>query len=179
MLTLHFDAEELFNSQTGEFVAGKEETLELEHSLISISKWEAKWKRPFLSKGPANTEEVIDYVRCMTIGRAPDPLIYTRIRESHIKEIVKYIDDSMTATWFNDRKGRPRRRSNSVMTSEVIYWQMITLGVPFECQKWHLNRLLTLIRVCDEKEQPPKKMGQNDILKQNYAANAKRRARRH
>lgn len=158
------------------FVTSKKQTLKLEHSLVSLSKWESKWKKPFLSDKPKTWEETIDYVRCMTITQNVNPDAYYAIDESGLKKIQEYINDSMTATWFRKDSNRPSRR---IITSEVIYSQMITLGIPVDFEKWHLNRLMTLIRVCSEENAPKKKMGKKEILQQNRALNNARRKQHH
>ena len=147
----------------------------IEHSLVSISKWESKWHKPFLSS-EKNAEEIIDYVKCMTITQNVDPIWYTRLTNDNLDEIVKYIDDPMTATWFSEDSKKTTNKE--IITSEIIYCWMIQLNIPVEFQKWHLNRLMTLIRVCELKSQPPKKMSKSDLMKQNSAIMAKRRAAR-
>lgn len=169
---------EYYNSATNEFITIPGKTYRLEHSLISVSKWEAKWHRPFLSKdkGPTTRAEILDYISCMSISEEISPYILQAMDNKTMQDVLKYIDDPMTATTFSERKnGRRRRASSSYMTSEVIYWQMASFGIPYECEKWHLNRLLTLIRVCDEKGQPAQKMSQADVLRQYAGVNAKRR----
>lgn len=174
---------EFFNEETNRFINVKETTLVLEHSLISISKWEAKYKKPFLVEGSlGNVDEVLDYVRFMTITPVNvDDNVYYALTKENMEEIIAYINDPMTATWFADDKD-PRaknRRKKEILTSEVIYWQMIALEIPQAYEKWHLNRLLTLIRVCSAKNEEASgnnKMSKADILKQNRELNAKRRA---
>ncbi len=155
----------------------KEHTLQLEHSLVSLSKWESKWCKPFLSQDTRTFEETIDYVRCMTITQNIDPKVYLYLTDDNIKSVNEYIDAKMTATWFSDKAGTKGRKGSEVITSELIYYWMIAYSVPFECQKWHLNRLLTLIRVCEVKNNPPKnnKMSMNEIYGQNRALNDARR----
>ena len=153
-----------------------ETTLQLEHSLLSLSKWEAKWKKPFLSQNednPRTQEEMIDYIRCMTLNTV-DPKVYDHIPSEVMAKIIKYIEDPMTATTFSDNN---KKNSREIITSEIIYYWMISLTIPFECQKWHLNRLLALIRVCSIKNQPPKKMSAKEIMTRNKALNAQRRAK--
>lgn len=155
------------------FVATKEQRLRLEHSLVSLSKWESKWCKPFLSKGERTAEEIIDYIRCMTLTQNVDPDVYWCLTEENLRAVNQYIEAPMTATWFSgDRGGKPGREQ---VTSELVYYWMVALGIPFECQKWHLNRLLTLIRVCDIKNRPPKKMGRKETMSQYAAVNAARR----
>lgn len=149
-------------------------TLVLEHSLLSISKWESKWKKAFLDpRGKKTTEQINDYVRCMTIKPPNDSSVYSRLTSSDMNKIGEYISDSMTATWFNDKNAG--KRDSRIMTSELIYCQMVLNGIPFECEKWHLNRLLTLIRVCNAENSPKKKMSQKDLYSQYRAVNAARR----
>ena len=158
-----------------EFVDAKTVTLQLEHSLVSISKWESKWHKPFLSKEPKTVEETIDYIKCMTLTQNVKPEVYNHLSKENIEEINAYIDDPKTATTFS--KDRKSARSREIITSELIYYWMIALNIPFECQKWHLNRLLTLIRVCEVKNTPGKKMSQREVLNQYAAINAANRKR--
>ena len=173
MLTITIPETELWDETREEYIYTKRQTLQLEHSLVSISKWEGKWCKPFLSSNDKTLEETIDYVKCMTVTPNVKPEIYRCLSSENIEDINKYIAAPMTATWFSeDKTARPSRE---VITSEIIYYWMIALNIPFECQKWHLNRLLTLIKVCDRKNQPPKKMGKNAIMSRNAALNAARR----
>ena len=173
MLTITIPAKEMFDERTNTFTSTKEQTLQLEHSLVSLSKWESKWCKPFMSKTVKKTkEETLDYIKCMTITQNVDPNIYENLSNSNIDAINKYIDAPMTATTFSDNINKS---SNETTTSELIYYWMISFNIPMECQKWHLNRLLTLIRVCNVKNAPAKKMGKGDIMRRNAALNAARR----
>lgn len=172
MLSLTIPAIEMFNEKTQEFVYSNKTILTLEHSLVSLSKWEAKWNKPFLSKEDKTMEETIDYIKCMTITQNVDPSVYSRLTVENINAINNYIEAPMTATTFNNSNNNPSRE---IVTSELIYYWMISLNIPMECQKWHLNRLLTLIRVCNVKNTPPKKMSRKDIMSRNAALNAARR----
>ncbi len=174
MLTITIKGREEYNRQTKEFINTKDTTICLEHSLVSISKWEAKWHKPFISKDNRTYEETIDYVRCMTITQNVDPNIYLLITNENLKEINEYIGNPMTATWFNERNQQSKKNSEQI-TSELIYYWMIAFQIPFECQKWHLNRLLVLIRICNIKNQPQKKLSKREILSKNAALNAARR----
>lgn len=174
MLLITVPGKELFDEATGEFFYIKEQILQLEHSLVSISKWESKWCKPFIHTTDKTYEEVIDYIKCMTITQNVNPLVYRCLTLDNVEEINKYINAPMTATTFSNYNGRKNRE---IITSEILYYQMITLGIPFECQKWHLNRLITLIEVCSIKNQPPKKMSKNEIASRNAALNAARRKR--
>ena len=173
MLQITIPSLELWDELKQEFITTKEQVLQLEHSLVSISKWEAKWCKTFLSRKEKTYEETIDYVKCMTITQNVNPDVYAYLTEDNIKQINDYISAPMTATWFSDEKnGAPNREQ---VTSELIYYWMIALNIPFECQKWHLNRLLTLIRVCNIKNKPSKKMSRGEIMSRNAALNAARR----
>lgn len=173
MLQIVIPGQEFWDEQKQEFINTKEQVLQLEHSLISLSKWEAKWCKVFLSKQEKTRKETIDYIKCMTITPNVDPDVYNRLTQENIEEIEKYIAAPMTATYFSpNNDGRPSREQ---VTSELIYYWMIALTIPFECQKWHLNRLLTLIKVCNIKNQPPKKMSKREIMSRNAALNASRR----
>lgn len=166
---------EMWDEKNEEFIEPKTASLQLEHSLVSISKWESKWHKPFLSKEPKTVEETIDYIKCMTLTQNVKSEVYDHLSKENIEEINAYIDDSKTATTFS--KDRKSARSREIITSELIYYWMIALNIPFECQKWHLNRLLTLIRVCEVKNTPGKKMSQREVLNQYAAINAANRKR--
>lgn len=177
MLKVYVPESEQFNSETNEFYTIKEQTLMLEHSLLSISKWESKWGKPFISNKPKSVQETIDYIKCMTINKNVDPLIYNNMSAKTIQEINSYISAPMTATWFS--KEASGKNSGEAVTSELIYYWMVAHRIPFECEKWHLNRLLTLIKVCNLKNQPEKKMSRSAILSQNRALNEARRKKLH
>ena len=177
MLQINIPAVEQWDEQSQEFIYTKEQTLQLEHSLISLSKWESKWCKSFLSKKEKTYEETLDYIKCMTLTQNVKPEVYNCLTDENIKQINEYIDAPMTATYFSEDKNR--RKNHEVITSELIYYWMIALNIPFECQKWHLNRLLTLIRVCNIKNTPPKKMSKRAIMSRNAALNASRRKQLH
>jgi hypothetical protein len=177
MLNIIIPGDEQWDPIKEEFVqTRKDQPLKLEHSLVSIAKWESKWCKPFLRKEPMTDEEIIDYVRCMTITQNVDPEVYRYLTTENIEQVNQYINAPMTATWFAEDKN-PKRKNNSgeQVTNEIIYHWMIALNIPLEWEKRHLNRLLTLIRVCDAKNKPPKKMSKRDILKRNAALNEARR----
>lgn len=177
MLEIVIPGVEQYDEINNRFIITKVQSLRLEHSLVSLSKWEAKWRKPYLSKKPKTTEEQIDYIRCMTLTQNVDPNVYTAIPPRILEQVKDYIDAPMTATTFRSQRGG--RSSNEIVTAEVIYYWMIRNQIPFECQKWHLNRLMTLIRVCDLKSGPRKKMSQNEIFAQNRALNAARKKKTH
>lgn len=165
---------EMWDSGAGAFIPPKYRTITLEHSLVSLSKWESKWCKPFLDdKRKMTTEESIDYIRCMTLTQNVPPDTYDYISDENIDEVTKYITAPMTATWFTDEKKGGRNRE--IVTSELIYYWMISLNIPLDCQKWHLNRLMTLIRVCNVKNAPPKKMSKRATASKYAALNAARR----
>ena len=173
MLEITIPEVELFDEAKQEFVHIKEQTLKLEHSLVSLSKWESKWNKPFLTKDDKNYEETIDYIKCMTLTQNVNPDVYKYIDRVNIEKINKYIEAPMTATTFSqEQKGKSNRE---IITSELVYYWMVALNIPFECQKWHLNRLLTLVKVCSIKNQPPKKMSKREIWSHNTALNNARR----
>lgn len=174
MLKITIPATEMFDERTQEFLIMKEQTLQLEHSLVSLSKWESKWNKPFLVKDEKTLEETIDYIKCMTITQNVNPEVYNRLTKENFETINNYIQAPMTATTFHHQNGAPSRE---IVTSELIYYWMISLNIPMECQRWHLNRLLTLIRVCNVKNTPPKKMNKREIASRNASLNAARRKR--
>ena len=175
MFKIEIPSVEGFDNSTNTFTTiSPAVTLSLEHSLVSLSKWEAKWHKPFLSKeNNKSMEEIRDYVRCMSLNSNVDQSVYDNLTPDVLSKIIKYIEEPMTATTFSESS----KKSNEVITSEIIYYWMISFNIPFECQKWHLNRLLTLIRVCSIKNAPSSKMSTREILARNKALNAQRRAK--
>ena len=174
MLTIEVPiSPEGWDEQKQEFVEPRVQTLQLEHSLVSLSKWEAKWKKSFISSKNITNEEMLDYVKCMTLTKNVSPDVYNHLTTDNVEAVRAYIEDPMTATTF--AKESSNSRNKEIVTSELIYYWMIASNIPFECQKWHLNRLITLIRVCGVKNTPPKKRSKRDIMNQNAALNAARR----
>lgn len=174
MLVIVVPGTELFDEGKQEFVSRGETTLKLEHSLISLSKWESKFEKPFLRTDEKSTEEVLEYIRMMTVTPNVPPDIYEKLTDENIQAINEYIDAKMTATWFSDQPGAPKSRE--VITAEVIYYWMISFQIPFECEKWHLNRLFTLIRVCNVKAEKPTKMSRSEMIARRAALNEQRKA---
>ena len=169
-ITIPATSTEAWDEENEVFVTLEEKkavTLQLEHSLVSLRKWESKWHKPFLTKSKKTDDETIDYIKCMTITQNVDPEVYSRVTDENIDEIYRYINNPMTATTF--AKDNSSKGNREVVTAELIYYWMISLNIPFECQKWHLNSLLTLVRVCNVKNTPPKKRSKRDLIS-NYAA---------
>ena len=173
MLKLVLPPIELFDEQKHEFVTLEGYTLELEHSLVSLSKWESIFEKPFLGPEKKSTDEILGYVWAMVLNDVPRDVI-KRLDDSHMDQVNAYIEAKMTATWFT--KEPKQRQTGEVITSELIYYWMISLNIPMECQYWHLNRLFTLIRVFNVKSQKPKKMSRGELLARNRELNAQRRA---
>lgn len=171
---------EMYNQQTNEFILIQPAVLHFEHSLYTMSMWESKWKKAFISPNPVadnkTQEETLDYIRMMCKESIDDDM-FTYLTTDPIitNKIKKYVDDPMTATVVKDN--HTANTTGEIPTSEVLYYDMIALQIPFECQHWHLNRLLTLIKVCSEKNKPPKKMSQADTMRRNASLNAQRRAK--
>ena len=177
MLSIFVPPVDSWDEEREEFVHFPGKKLQLEHSLVSLSKWESIWQKPFLSKTkePKTLEETISYIKCMTITQNVSPETYRYLTNNNFEAINNYIDAPMTATTFNDQG----KSGNEVITSEIIYYWMISFNIPFECQKWHLNRLITLIKVCSIKNQPQKKMSNRQILANNARLNEARRKALH
>lgn len=169
---------EAYDSERNEFLTVDRDILiTFEHSLVSIHKWEQKWHVPFLEKTyEKSAEQTLDYLHCMTLSKNVDDYIYRLIPRQEMMRIKQYIEDPMTATTIKEVK---EHREREIKTAEVIYCDMIMLGIPFECRKWHLNSLIMLINVCSEKQKSPKKMSRSEIVAQNRALNQARRAALH
>ena len=163
--------QELWDEKTEQFIItnDKDVVLRLEHSLISVSKWEAKYHISFLHSDKTDAQ-ILDYIKCMTLNPEVDDSVYTRLTRDNLRAINDYIADPMTATTVNDRHGN--KRINEIVTSELIYYWMIAYGIPAEFEKWHINRLIMLIHVCAAKNEPPKKRSQKEIMAEYRAINA-------
>lgn len=176
MLQIIIPEQELWDEKNQQFLKTKAQTLKIEHSLVSLSKWESKWCKAFLGKEEKNIEEIIDYIKCMTLTQNVNPNVYNLLTDKNIEDINAYIEAPMTAyKWYSDESGGKINKEQ--ITAELIYYWMITLNIPFECQKWHLNRLLTLIRVINLKNSPPKKLSRSEIIARNQRLNKQRRAK--
>lgn len=174
MLTIYVGSTEAFDESKNEFVTIPGYKLELEHSLASISKWESTWEKAFLSAGKKTDEETIGYIKAMCLSPDVPDQVFEKLSTDNLKQIYKYIDAKMTATWFKETPNQPPARE--IITAEIVYYWMVSLTIPFECEHWHFNRLLTLIKVCNQKNQPEKKMSRRDLAAQNRQLNAQRKA---
>ena len=174
---IHVPAIDTWDEENYRFITYKATDIVIEHSLISLSKWESKWKISFLSTPDKTPEQIFDYIKFMIIGKYPGDEWLNNIPEKSFNEILDYIKDPMTATKIKEKNGS---KLGSIITNEVLYALMASYQIPFEiCEKWHINRLITLLRVCEEKSQPPKKMSKKDIYAQNRALNEARKAKYH
>ena len=178
MLTITIPKTEIYDETTNRFWTVNEQELRLEHSLLSISKWESKWHKPYLDTVTyTKTNEMnFDYIKCMTITQNVPDIVYSCLTSQNIEDIANYIADPMTATWFSNDNEKGRS-SSEIVTSELIYYWMTATGVPFSCEKWHINRLLTLIKICSIKNGSNKKMSQKETAARYKALNAARRAK--
>ncbi len=178
MLTIHIDSKSFWNEEKEEFVTIDGTDISFEHSLLSISQWESKWKKPFLASNDKSVEEIMDYIKIMTLTPVDDS-IYALLSEENIRAIFEYMNDPMTATTFKESELQ-QTRSNSkgrFVTSELVYFWMANFRIPIECERWHFNRLMTLIRICAIENSPPKKMNKRDVMNRNRALNKARRAK--
>lgn len=174
MLTIVVPGIEMYDESEEVFVSKDDVTLDLEHSLVSLSKWESFHEKPFLGKEEKTTDEIFEYIKIMTLTPNVPEEVFLKLSEENITTINRYIEAKMTATWFSDSPGAPGSRD--VITAELIYYWMITFQIPFECQYWHINRLFTLIRVCNVKQAKPKKMSRAEVAARNRELNAQRRS---
>lgn len=176
MLEITIPNGELWDEETNLFTYVNGQTIQLEHSLVSLSKWESKWRKIFLGLEEKTETEIRDYIQCMTLTPDVDPRLYYCLSNENIMQINQYIEAPMTATFFSEENNRPKGR-RELISAELIYYMMTVYNIPKDCENWHLNRLITLIRVCNIKSQPPKKRSQREIMSRNAALNAARRKR--
>lgn len=174
MLEIEVVLDENFDETTNKFVVGKSVKVRLEHSLVSLSKWEAVWEKAFLGREEKTTDQTISYVEMMLVDEIP-PEIFHKLLQSHIEEIQRYINAPMTATKLPNAQNKGPSRET--ITAELIYYWMATLNIPFECEHWHLTRLFTLIQVTNIKNTPPKKMTAADRQRLNNARRAQMNTR--
>lgn len=179
MIEVHLPESEVYDEVAGVFMQLPEINLRFEHNLVSVSKWEATWHKPFIDSKDKTFEETLSYLAAMDLDGEKELSVYSRLSPKDLNAVLEYIDAPMTATTFTEvpgSAGGPRGGSGEYVTSELIYYWMISLQIPMECQYWHLKRLLTLIKVVNLKNQPKKKMSRTEALNQQRALNAKRRA---
>jgi len=175
MLTIRVAGVEMYNNSSQEFVMEGGTLLQLEHSLVSLSKWESKFEKPFLGTEDKTEDELFEYVKCMTLTPDVPDEIYSQLSKENVEDINAYINKKMTATWFRDSPNAPPTKD--IITAELVYYWMTVFNIPFECENWHLNRLFTLIRVCNIKQAKPKKMSRAEAAAQQRELNAARRAK--
>ena len=177
MLRITIPSGDYWDERKQEFFKLEGQTIVLEHSLVSVSKWESKWKKAYLTKDQKTREELVDYVRCMTLTNGVDPRFYQMLDNRTLNRITAYIDDPMTATTFSEHEQKQQTRSRQIITSELIYYWMVALQIPIEMENWHLNRLLTLIHICEIQNRTPKKQSKQDLISQHAKINAANKKR--
>lgn len=174
MLTITVGAIEVFDESTDKFRFEGGCALQLEHSLVALSKWEAIHEKPFLGTTQKTSEEILSYIACMVVGEFPRGDFLHKLSQKNFEQINAYIEAKMSATWFSDRPGASR--TGEIITSELIYYWMTAFNIPFACETWHINRLFNLIRVNSIKQSKPKKMSRSEIARRNHEINAQRKA---
>ena len=177
MLTLKIGSGQHWDSEHEIFTYTEPVEVRLEHSLRAISKWESKYRKPFLGRDALSAGELLDYVRCMCLDDGVPPAAFYALTKEQLEAVMKYVDLPMTATKFSNR--RKSGGAGSFVTSELVYFWMCSYNIDWQAQDWHFNRLMTLIQVCAEKSQPPKKMGKGAAAARQRALNAKRLKGRH
>jgi len=176
MLTVIVSGDEIFNEETSEFSSVGDFVLELEHSLLSLSKWESKFEKPFLGKDEKTAEELMWYVRAMILNPIYPSDLFARLSRENLDEINAYIESKQSATTFGHMPEHRTRGRAETITSELIYYWLVAFNIPFETETWHLNRLFSLIRICNIKQSKPTKMSRNEVAQRNRELNAQRRA---
>jgi hypothetical protein len=174
MLTITVGATDIFDEEKGSFGVQGGYELQLEHSLVSLSKWESIHETPFLEQKAKTSEQLASYIECMVVSENPPGNFLQQLSKENVEEINAYIDRKMTATWFSDVE--PQTRNQEIITAELIYYWMTVYHIPFECENWHLNRLFTLIRIASLKQEKPKKMSRAEIARRNRELNERRKA---
>ena len=176
MLKLHIEKSEFFDQRTRKFIDVPEMDIELEHSLVSLSKWEEIWEIPFLNSDNKTNEQVSSYVECMLLTENVPPVFLQTLTSEQYAAINDYISAKRTATTFSNHA--PQKNSGEFVTGELIYYWLVALQIPFQpTETWHLNKLLTLVKVVNAKNTPPKKMSRSEIASRQRQLNAARRAK--
>lgn len=179
MLQITVPKTEIFNENTNQFLWIPETTIQMEHSLVSLSKWEEKHHKAYLDpKLQHSATEILDYFKCMTITKNVKDSVFLALSQRNIEEISSYINDPMTATTFNEM-ATTKKHSSKFITSEYLYFCMFSLGVPIECEKWHINRLMTLLKIFEEENKPQKKRSEAETLNYYAKLNAERKRKWH
>lgn len=174
MLRIIVEGDENFDEEKQEFLNVEDVVLDLEHSLLSLSKWESKYQKPFLSSNNKSSEEMFGYLAAMIMTPNVESDVLYRCSQDTIDRIQEYIDSPQSATTFGmmpERKG-----PGEIITAELIYYWMVAFNIPFECETWHLNRLFALIRICNIKNSKPKRIPKHEMAMRNRELNAQRRA---
>lgn len=176
MLKIRVPGGAFYDEVNNKFIDIPPTVLQLENSLLSIRRWESKWNRSWFDDGPKNDKERMDYIRCMVVTPNVNPYVFEIMPDDVKRQIEAYKVSPMTATTFG-KDNNLKKPKQKFLTAEIVYWWMTEYNIPFECEKWHINQLLTLIRVCSEKKNPPKKMTPKEAREHHRAVNAKRRAK--
>lgn len=174
MLTIQVGATDVYDESSETFRAEGGFELQLEHSLAALSKWESEFEKPFLAGTDKSPEEAMAYIRCMVLTPDPPEDFLDKLSTENVNEINAYINKKMTATWFSDATPKTKRNTETV-TAELIYYWMTIFHIEWEAQYWHLNRLFTLIRICNVKQDKPKKMSRGEVLARNRELNERRK----
>lgn len=173
MLRITITGEEFYDEVTETFSGSGDTVIDLEHSLVSLSKWESEFQKPFLSAGSKTTNEIFGYIRAMILTSEYPDDIFARLDDQNLEKINTYIESKQSATTFAEIGKPPNRKE--VITGELIYYWMVSFNIPFECESWHLNRLFSLIRICNIKQSKPRKMSRSEIAARNRSLNAQRK----
>jgi hypothetical protein len=176
MLSINVDGDEFYNEEINEFTIVGGFELKLEHSLISLSKWESKFQKPFLSSSDKSPEEILSYVKFMSLDDSVGFEQINQLSQENLEEINAYVESPQSATTFGELPSQKSYRGNEVITAELIYYWLVAFNIPFECESWHLNRLFSLIRICNIKNSSPKKVSRHEAASRNRELNAKRKA---
>ena len=172
---------EVYDEENDIFYEIKNEvTLVMEHNLIAISRWESKFHKPYLTKDTKTNEEILYYLECMTITKGVESYVYRCIPKSELLRITEYINDPMTGTTVRESPYAKKQGKEEIQSAELLYYYMFKLGIPKECENWHLNRLMTLMKVYGAKdEKPDGKASRSELIARNRAINARNRSKYH